>query len=75
MLISLVGHRMCSSTKLFVVFLKDLHYFCPQCECNVSILIILIMGLPQKLVLAPGATIGDNTVHELLFLALILVET
>ena len=57
-------HRMCSSVMLFVVFLKDLPYFCPICEFKLNILIILIMAPPQKLALVPGVTIRDNTVYS-----------
>ena len=36
--------------------------FYPKYELKFSILVFLILVPPQKLVLAPGATIWDNTV-------------
>ena len=36
--------------------------FYPKYELKFSVLLFLIMAPPQKLVIAPGATIRDNTV-------------
>ena len=43
-------------------FLWYLPYFYPIYEFKFNVLVFLIMAQPQKLVLAPGATIPDNTV-------------
>ena len=51
-------------------FLWYLPYFYPICEFKFNILISLIMAPPQKLVLAPGATIRDNTVSKLVLTAI-----
>ena len=51
-----MGHRTCSSVMLFVVFSQILiliqHFY------------VSIYRSPQKLVLAPGVTIRDNTVLD-----------
>ena len=44
-------------------FLWYLPHFYPRYEFKFNVLVFLIMAPPQKLVLAPGATIRDNTVH------------
>ena len=60
-----MGHRICSFTMLFVVFLRDSPNFCPKCGFKFKILIILNMAPLQKLTLAPRATIRDNTVYNI----------
>ena len=52
-----VGHRTCSSTMLLVVSYGIYPVF--------NVLVFLIMDPLQKLVLAPGVTIRDNTVLEI----------
>ena len=56
----------CISTMLFV-FPMVFTPFYPIYEFKFNVLVFLIMGFPQKLVLAPGATIRDNTVFDICF--------
>ena len=55
-------HRICSSTMLFVVSYGIYPIFYPIYEFKFNVLVFLIMAPLQKLVLASGATIQDNTV-------------
>ena len=57
-----MGHRTCRSTILFVVSYSICTIFIQHMKFKLNILVFLIMA-SQKLVMATGATIRDNTVY------------
>ena len=49
--------------------------FCPKCELKLSDMIFLIVTPLQKLVLAPGASIRDNTVYTLIITCMLIAAS
>ena len=56
--------RSCSSTMLFIFGFYPI--FIQKYEFKFNVRIFLIMASSQKMVLAPGVTIRDNTAYDML---------